>query len=633
MRKLWIRSLALSLGLVVTGARGQDAAWRPPQGPPVSLGKPIAIATSTPAAPAPAGSAPAVTLGRPVAIARPATVDSKVQQVSFTPGGARDPLAPVARGSAPDQPARPMPVGPGGVELAGQPAYGMPMPNASGQGMPPPGLHTWRRSGDEVLTTTVSRNNSEAVAAPPPGSPTLVAPTPAPMGPMPPGYVPGPGMVTTPGGGLPPGMVVTTPGNSPFPAPTVISGPNGPGPIAQGGPACGSCGQPGCCQPSGCGQQGCCGSGGCCCAASSGAWGCGGGCCDGPQFILGAEFLMWWMKGDVTPPLVTVAEPGNIPATFLNGGGQVAYGGREVAKGVRPGGRLYGQYWFDDDHCWGVDASGFFLANGDEGNFERADSGTNATIGRPFFGVAPGFEGPNVEQVASPFLSGGVRVSRLSNLWGFDANVRRNLWCDGCFYVDVFAGYRQLGLDESLAIGEDLTSRTTGDRFQVRDRFATQNRFYGGQVGVDSAYRWGDFTFGLKGSVAVGTTQEFVQISGATLQNGMTLVNATGGSGGLLAQSGTNIGNYSRGVFSIASEVGMKVSYDIFDWLRVSGGYNFLYWTNVARPGEQVNLRVNQNYIPNNPPFPLAGPPEPSFRMNSSDVYAHGLSFGLEFRY
>src|SRR5258707_15891335 len=57
MRRLWIRSLALSLGLVApTAVQAQEALWRAPQAhpsgpaaPPVALGKPIAIATSKPA--------------------------------------------------------------------------------------------------------------------------------------------------------------------------------------------------------------------------------------------------------------------------------------------------------------------------------------------------------------------------------------------------------------------------------------------------------------------------------------------------------------------------------------------------------------------------------------------------------
>src|SRR5262245_48446981 len=173
MRKLWIKSLALSLGLVVTGAHAQE------------LGKPIAIATSKPASPqqaAPA-EAPVATLGKPKAIARTPNRDSGVQPASFTP--ARDPLAPVARGRAPDTVApRPMPTGPAS-ELTS---------------MPSQGYSQWRRA-DDVVASTVSRNGGEptSTAAPPVPGPSLAA-SPAPV-------LPAPSTVVTPPPGFGPPVV------------------------------------------------------------------------------------------------------------------------------------------------------------------------------------------------------------------------------------------------------------------------------------------------------------------------------------------------------------------------------------------------------------------------------------------
>ncbi|MFM7151507.1 MAG: hypothetical protein ACKO23_16905 [Gemmataceae bacterium] len=78
MRKFWLRSLALSLGLVATGARGQEGVWQAPQSPiatsqaaPAPQVQAQAIASSTAQSPAPAASTggSAVTLGAPVPIA------------------------------------------------------------------------------------------------------------------------------------------------------------------------------------------------------------------------------------------------------------------------------------------------------------------------------------------------------------------------------------------------------------------------------------------------------------------------------------------------------------------------------------------------------------------------------------
>ena len=103
--------------------------------------------------------------------------------------------------------------------------------------------------------------------------------------------------------------------------------------------------------------------------------------------------------------------------------------------------------------------------------------------------------------------------------------------------------------------------------------------------------------------------------------------------GGLLALNNTNIGSNSRKMFGVIPEVGATIGYDVFDWWRVYAGYNFLYWNSVARPGEQVNLNVNRNFQPFAPGVANPGPRQPAFQFNSTDVYVHGVSFGMEFRY
>lgn len=624
MRKLWIRSLALSLGLVAAGARGQEA----------SPGKPIAIATSKPAAAA-ATPPPTATLLRPVAITGPAKPDADVRQVGFTP---RDPWKPVARGSAPETPARPMPAAP---------------PNANG--LPAAGMHTWRPPED-VVAATVSRNGADASAtsaAPPPPRPAaealLVPPTPVPSGPAMTGpETTSPGVVVTPGVTQPPGTgspmqptLVPTPQGGPYPGPGIAGG----APLVpNAGPCCSPpTGTPfPACGPSG--GQGWCGSRG-------GPWGMWGGCgdCEVPLFTLTAEMLLWWVKGDSTPPLVKTAGPG---AGFAgvelgNPGGRVLYGDERKSDNVRPGGRLSGVYWLND--CWAVDASGFFLGNSDNSNFTSSVFGTEGnlvSVGRPFQNTTPGAtQSGDAQEVAGPFLNGFVNITRQSNLWGADANLRRNVWCSGALRIDALVGGRILGLDESINIVEYLTVRVAqndpvlgqqqvGDRFVVSDRFATQNRFYGGQVGVDGEYRYGPFSLGFRGKVGLGVTEQLVQISGNTTFRGQTVLNVEGQPAGLLANGSTNGGAFSRKMFSVVPEVGLTLGYDIFDWWRVTAGYNFLYWNSVARPGEQISLKVNQNFAPGSRvPIAANEPRDPARTHNASDIYIHGVTFGMEFRY
>lgn len=363
------------------------------------------------------------------------------------------------------------------------------------------------------------------------------------------------------------------------------------------------------------------------------------------------------MAGDNTPPLV-VQGPGGLNqnnyANVLNTQGQVVSGGLRKADNVRPGGRLSMVYWFTDRQCWGIDASGFFLGNADDSFYDSGfNSGLVTSVARGPVLNALLNDAISFEEVSGPALNGQVTVSRQSNLWGADVNLRRNLWCCDNFRGDFLVGARILGLDENLSITENLiVANAAANRFgapngtpiMVNDSFVTQNRFYGPQFGVDGEYRFGNFSLGFRGKLAMGVTQQMLQIRGLTEVGGVTLTNsATGGTGGLLAQTGTNIGNYRKDMFGVIPEVGLTLGYNIFDWWRITAGYNFLYWNSVVRPGEQIDRRVNPAFFPGavggpngNLPAgvnPGDGPKVPAKLFSSSDLYIHGVTFGMEFRY
>jgi hypothetical protein len=76
----------------------------------------------------------------------------------------------------------------------------------------------------------------------------------------------------------------------------------------------------------------------------------------------------------------------------------------------------------------------------------------------------------------------------------------------------------------------------------------------------------------------------------------------------------------------------MTLGYQVTDWLRLTAGYNFLYWNTVARPGEQIDRQVNRTFQPFSP-VAATGPQRPAFAFSGSDFYAHGLTLGMEFRY
>ena len=97
-----------------------------------------------------------------------------------------------------------------------------------------------------------------------------------------------------------------------------------------------------------------------------------------------------------------------------------------------------------------------------------------------------------------------------------------------------------------------------------------------------------------------------------------------------------NIGSFSQDRFSVVPQVGIRVGYNITPNLRVYVGYDFLYWSSVLRPGDQIDRGLNELAIPNfgsQPGTPAGDPRRPMVPFRDSDFWAQGVNFGLEFRY
>jgi hypothetical protein len=385
--------------------------------------------------------------------------------------------------------------------------------------------------------------------------------------------------------------------------------------------------------------------------------GAGIACCNeqrpcGPpgRYWASAEYLLWWTKPDRVPPLVTTGfAPGNgvlgLPDTVVLFGGDVDYG-------MRPGVRLTAGMWLDDCQTKGVEVSTFCLSDSNGVGFFSPGS---PILARPFFDIATG--APGSELVAFPgLLAGGVDVDTESRLKSCEINATCNCkccyTCDNCGCcqggrLDVLAGFRFLELKEELNITENLVVQpgvpvlgtfpniggapfVGGTQIGVRDHFRTENRFYGGQVGLRGEYAFGGGLFvNATGKVAVGVMQQTVDIEGATavVGPGGTVV----APGGLLTQT-TNIGHYERNEWATVSEVGVNVGYQVDRNFRVFVGYTLLYVTNVVRPGDVIDFTVNSTRVPTSL-LPATGPARPAFTFRDSDFWAQGFSIGAEVRY
>ena len=103
--------------------------------------------------------------------------------------------------------------------------------------------------------------------------------------------------------------------------------------------------------------------------------------------------------------------------------------------------------------------------------------------------------------------------------------------------------------------------------------------------------------------------------------------------GGLLA-AGPNIGQFTSNHFSVVPELSLNVGYFVTPNIRLYAGYNFLLWTNVIRPGDQIDHTVDLTFVPNSPTgaaFSGQYRPHPLFKQ--SDLVVNGIQFGLDVRW
>jgi len=198
-----------------------------------------------------------------------------------------------------------------------------------------------------------------------------------------------------------------------------------------------------------------------------------------------------------------------------------------------------------------------------------------------------------------------------------------------------------LNFTENLSITETFV-RTPGSPMTigapamggiVSDSFRAANNFYGGQIGLAGEVRRGRWFVNGRSTIAFGTVNQI-----ATIGGGQALQFAPGTvgvyQGGLLAVPGANIGSFSQNKFAVLPEVGMNLGYHITPRLRVFAGYNFLYLSNVLRASGTIDPVVDAARIPNFPlpgnPTPLTGVTRPAPQFHTTDLWAQGINFGMQ---
>jgi Putative beta barrel porin-7 (BBP7) len=346
---------------------------------------------------------------------------------------------------------------------------------------------------------------------------------------------------------------------------------------------------------------------------------------DVPRIWVSTEYLNWWItRGPVGVPLVTTGDVGSPTGGALgNPNTRVLFGESPIDFGAFMGGRVSLGYWFGADRRFGIEASGLLF-----GQKTNTFSLASDAAGNPFLAIPVQIAGVETRfGIAGPLVppvTGSVVITSTSRLWGTDINAVRNIYRADDWSLDLLAGFRYYDLAERLQV--DLASNGTVPDgalvFTTFDRFSARNQFYGGQLGAHATRQIGRYSVDLLGQVALGNTHQTVIASGggAGSIGGVPLPAVEPGG---VFTSPTNLGTFHYNNFSVVPQMQIKLGYDITRNLRATIGYDAIYWTGVLRPGNQIDHVIDSG----------AAAIHPAPRSNRSDLWAHGFSVGLQYRW
>lgn len=370
-------------------------------------------------------------------------------------------------------------------------------------------------------------------------------------------------------------------------------------------------------------------------------------CCD--RFWGSAEYLYWKIQ-DASQPVPLALEGSEPVPTLDNENAHIVLGGKKIKNDWMSGGRVTVGGWFDDCKTFGAEASYFLLPY----HTEKSTVVGSGILGAPSLSV-PFFNTLSDSEAAYPVaffapgpnpqaLRGRVFRQLRNRMQGAELNgILTMPSCDCNLKVGLLAGFRWWNFDESLTFKTDNTfAAVTPVLVNVtKDKFAAQNNFYGGQLGIGLDYTCGCFFFDVKGKVALGANCSKLDIHGDYLTNrfnpGFPLAptNAVFFEGGLFAQ-GTNSGSHKKTYFAVIPEVSAKVGFQINDCLRISVGYNFLWINKVIRPAKLIDRNINPSQsvaLTGNPNATLIGDPAPLASTKTSSFWAQGLTAGFDFAF
>jgi hypothetical protein len=399
-----------------------------------------------------------------------------------------------------------------------------------------------------------------------------------------------------------------------------------------------------------------------------------------------ADFLVWNIRSAPLPPLAAAVPFGLLQVTtqnvIENTQGQVIglqpptttltdfrlaststlAGGNSVDLGEQFGARFTVGAWLDPEESLGLEGTAFYITRRTDG----FSSTTGNSINQSTFALPATtdvfVQTTTITQTTPPLVTttntltnsftafivrqatNAVVGTASTEMWGAELNARCASPSLGA--VSGLVGFRYLDFRENLQIhdstqlflpagftdtnqlGQPLNTNLPANlTFTTADAIRTRNQFYGGQIGLDLDMLVGRFLADIRAKAALGVMHETVNIFGAS-----SLPDGTLAAGGLLS-SPLDQGSHSRNQIAFVPEINVKLGYQITPGLRAYVGYDFLWLSEVVRPGEQTGISTSGVTAAVAGTTQQITVNQPSFRFKTSDVTINGFNVGMEFRY
>jgi hypothetical protein len=368
-----------------------------------------------------------------------------------------------------------------------------------------------------------------------------------------------------------------------------------------------------------------------------------------PKAWLEFDYILGFAKSQKANfPYVTTSAPlaggilGN-PSTY------VLHSQGDLGLNLVNGARISGGFWRDEARRYGYYMSGFFTEFKTNEFASSSDSTGQPLLARPFFNTATGQQ--DVLLTSFPtYLAGGISVVSGTQFWGAEGGPIVNLYrsCPddiALWNVNLLTGFRYLDLHERFEASQNsvlLDGHTAafdgklygaGSMIGVSDRFDTYNRFYAGQVGLNTELRLNRWTLNTTTKVALGVVNQRIDVRGQSTLTGPNSPDLSVIHAGLFANA-ANSGRTNQDKFAVAPEVNVNLGYQWRSWLTTSIGYNFIYISNVVRPTEQFSNAVNPAIVPLSSTYGVVNnAPTPNLVGTTSDFWFQGVTFSITARY